>query len=266
MKITQSYYPHIHFGTTTRFYKDDNNDEVGTNSWLLRNDIDWQKLVAFELENFKTKDKVNVIQFAASDGSEAFTKLIAMEEHGSNEFEKFYPFQAYDIDYEITKAARSGLINCIPNDYKRFEEAGIEFKKYFWECIGNLNIKNDNMYTIYNVPRTTFQVNPKIHNRVVFHNDDMLDIVKQIKDDSNTIVMARNVMLYMQENDIEKFTTILSERLKPGSLFILGSLDTDNSHILKYLDNGGFKEVMPFVFRKEKPLNTNKSSQNSKLN
>ncbi len=239
------------FGTTSRFYKDYKGDEVGTYSWLFRDDIDWHALVEYERQNFKDKEKVNIIQFAASDGSEAYTKLIAMEENGSPEFEKFYPIHAYDIDEEIIKAARSGLINCIPNDIKRLDNAGIKFKKYFWEAAGSLNIQNDRMYHLYGVPQITHEVNPKLQSRVLFNTADMFDIVKRIEDDSNTIVMARNVMLYLQEDEIKSFINILSNKLKPGSLFITGKLDHDKSRINEYLQNGGFIKIMNNVYKKQ---------------
>ncbi len=44
----------------------------------FRIDLDWADFAKLEIENFKHKDKVNIIQFASSDGSEAYTQIIVL--------------------------------------------------------------------------------------------------------------------------------------------------------------------------------------------
>ena len=39
----------ISFGTTSRLYKTKSGDDMGCNSWLFRNDIDWNKLAKYEI-------------------------------------------------------------------------------------------------------------------------------------------------------------------------------------------------------------------------
>lgn len=100
----------IAFGTTARDYTNKNGEYIGTNSWLFRDDIDWKQLTEYEKSHFKDKSKVNVIQFASSDGSEAYTKIISiLENNPSKNDDKFFPIKAFDIDDEVVKAAKSGL-------------------------------------------------------------------------------------------------------------------------------------------------------------
>ena len=88
---------------------------MGCISWMFRNDIDWKRLAKYEHTHFIDEPKVNVVIYAASDGSEAYTKAIslieALSETNKKEANKFFPIICYDLDDNIVQAANSGLIN-----------------------------------------------------------------------------------------------------------------------------------------------------------
>lgn len=145
-KITnyQQYSNPISFGSCARFYKASNGDEIGTNSWLFRDDVDWKRLAKYEQNHFNNKNRVNIIQFASSDGSEAYTQIISLLENSPNTNpNKFFPIKAYDIDEEIVNAARSGLLNTNLVDRINLQINSDDYSKYFTDTNEILNIKND---------------------------------------------------------------------------------------------------------------------------
>ncbi len=68
------------FGTNARIYKTQTGIEMGTLTYPFRDDVDWKKLTEYEINHFKNHDRVNIIQFASSDGSEAYSKIISFLE------------------------------------------------------------------------------------------------------------------------------------------------------------------------------------------
>ena len=75
MKINQLR-NNLSFRGTERRYIAKDGEEYGCNSWLFREDMNWEKLAKYQAENFKDKPQVNTIMFASSDGSEAYTDII----------------------------------------------------------------------------------------------------------------------------------------------------------------------------------------------
>lgn len=241
----------INFGTTARFYRNGLRKEIGTNTNMFRDDVDWNNLAQFEINHFKNKNKVNIVQFASSDGSEAYTQIISLlENRRSEDVSKFFPIQAYDIDEEIHRASASGLINMVEKDKKRAEKARVNLENYFELSKQNLVIKNDNAFHFFGIPVSTYRVSEKIRNKVEFHNEDMFYILDKLKDDSNTILMCRNVLSYMDTNECEKFLSMAAQKLKAGSLLILGKFDTDLQSVVKQIHALNFKQVIKNVFLK----------------
>ena len=99
------------------------------------------------------------------------------------------------------------------------------------------------------VPRV-YSVSEDLTKRVKFHQNDMFKILKNLKDNSNTILMCRNILGYFSNNEIYKFITLLSQKLKSNSLFVIGSFDSNNSNIEKYLKQNGFQSVFKNVYKK----------------
>lgn len=245
------------FASNTRFYRTDRGREIGTNSWLFRDDIDWKKLAAFEKEHFKNKDRVNIVQFACSDGSESYTKLITLFEDGKQSSQKFLPIAAYDIDYEIIKAAKSGYINLTERDFFRAKINSCQAEKYFKKTNYQLNIPNEAMGIMlaasnnYISPKA-YKVVDELTSNVKFEQADMYDILENLDDDSNTILICRNILGYFPSYEIKDFIGLVSQKLKKDSILIIGKLDTENTGIYNYLKTNNFEEIMPLVYRKTK--------------
>ena len=240
----------ISFGTTSRLYKTKSGDDMGCNSWLFRNDIDWNKLAKYEIDHFKDKDKVNIVMFAASDGSEAYTKIISLHENctgrSRDAVAKFFPIKAYDTDSEILKAAKSGHINSFMHDRIELDLHCKNYEDYFSESKNGLIIPNDkDCHT--SQPLFAKKI---LTENVEFSYGDMFEKVYEIKDDSNTIVMCRNILGYFWIQEIEKFLQAVSKALKPESLFVIGNHDFVLYNIKEYVERYCFREVMKNVFKK----------------
>ncbi len=244
MKI--SFCPYIQFCSNTRVYKAEDGNPVGTYTRLFRADLDWEKFTDFMVKHFKDKENVQFIQFASSDGSEAYTQIISLLEKHNNT-DKFFPIKAYDIDEEICNASKSGLLNLNITDKSKFDEHGIDFKKYFQKSDKELNIDGDTLKDtdLQIKPSKTFKVSKTLTDRVKFQNADMFDILRKHKDNSNTVIMCRNVLFFLSDREIDHFTTLAACKLKKGSLFITGEHDTKINEIL---ETKGFIRVMPNVY------------------
>ena len=244
------------FGSTSRYYKTKNNVEIGTNTWFFREDLDWNYFAAYSIAHFKEKEKVNVIQLACSDGSEAYTTILSFINNKNEDFSKFFPIQAFDIDNEVIKAAKSGCINIKQRDYTRLSANSVYIPKYFKPAAAKLVIPNDGADILfYNNPQfytkpKTYKVCDELTNKVNFNRADMFNVLRNIKDDSNTIVFCRNVFAYLPAEKTKEFVEILSKQLKKNSLFVSGSLDSENTLLDYYLSNNGFKKIMNNVYEK----------------
>lgn len=252
MKIQQitnyQQYPNkFSFGSCARFYKTSNGDEIGTNSWLFRDDVDWKRLAKYEKNHFADKNRVNIIQFASSDDSEAYTQIISLLENSPNTNpNKFFPIKAYDIDEEIVNAARSGLLNTSMVDRINLQINSDDYSKYFTDTNEILNIKNDlNLKS-----KKTLKATNLLKNKVHFERADMYNILAELNDNSDTILLCRNILGYFEDNKVEKFIKIVANKLKQGSLFIIGEYDTSNTFIDRLLLENKFMKVFEHVYQK----------------
>lgn len=237
----------VSFGTTYRNYINEKGEEFNTNSWLFRDDLDWKRLVKYENNHFKNLNRVNVVVLASSDGSEEYSKVMALSENlPEQDAEKFFPIKGYDIDYEMTRASNSGLLNTSLHDRMLLQIYCDDYEKYFKETQEKLIIKGDTPLQ----KQKTLKATNFIKDKVRFERADMYNVLNNLDDNSNTILMCRNVLGYFEDDKIEKFIKIVSNKLKQESLFIIGEHDTKCSFISRYLNENGFAKVMEHVYKR----------------
>lgn len=92
MPVTTLYNKRPSFRSMSCDYKL-NGQEMGLYTWMFRDDVNWRKLALLESVNFSNKDKVNIIQFAPSDGSEGYTQILSLLLHSPEDAEKFYRYK-----------------------------------------------------------------------------------------------------------------------------------------------------------------------------
>lgn len=243
------------FGTTSRSYVNSDNRSIQTTTYLFRDDLDWDEFSNYIVRHFKDKDKVNFIQFACSDGSETYTQIISLlEKHADTD--KFFPIKSYDIDKANIKAAKSGLLNIHHADHNAMKAQSIFPRKYFTPTKRKLHLKGDVYQNLNNDTNTdfvvkTYRVSPKLTSKANFHRADMFDILKNMKKDSNTILMCRNILGHLSMNKFKEFVDLAAEKLEKGSLLVIGSFDTMFVQNERYIQGKGFVKIMDNVYRKQ---------------
>lgn len=248
------------FGTNAHSYINNEGQYRGSLTFLFRNDLDWNTFTEYMVNHFKDKNKVNFIQFASSDGSEAFSQIICLlENHKGNN--KFFPIEAYDIDQQVVDAANSGFLNANKDDKKECLKNGFDFDKYFTKTDKEIILDNDQLskyhidnYQSNDFTTETYQVSNELRKHVNFYKADMYDILLNLEDNSNTVLMCKNIIGYFTDREKELFTNLVARKLKRGSLFIVGEYETkkvskrNNFDLL--LQHKGFAPIMTNVYRK----------------
>ena len=236
----------ITFQSTGRRYKNSSGENFGCFTTLFRSDLDWEKLAKYEVEHFKNKDKVNIVMFAASDGSEAYSKIISLFESAKNCVKKFFPIKAFDIDDEILNAAKSGYIKASENDVFEIMSRAEDIDDYFSKTDKDINIENDTVAKSFK----TIKAKERLTKNVEFNKGDMFKEITKIKDNSNTILMCRNILGYFLNDKMEEFVKLASDFLKKGSLFVIGDYDRQYMNIDELIKKYNFENVFKNVYKK----------------
>ena len=238
------------FTSNNCFYLSEQQTPVGTVSRMFREDLLWHKLALHEHATFYNTPKVQTLQFACSDGSESYTQAIALMETDSIKgYEKFLPIQAMDINDNILDVAKSGLVNFSKDDIWRMRNMGFDIDKYFEKADNQIIHKNLQPVTVNDVDFKTYKIKPILSDKITFKKANMFDVMKNHKDESNTIVLCRNVLGYYPENKIDEFIDLLGKKLKSNSLVVIGSMEVSEKVDIKLLYKD-FVQVAENIFRK----------------
>ena len=121
-------------GKTKQFSSNSDVKMINSNTTnFFRRDIDWKTLGKIFKKQFP-QGKVNIYDFACSDGSEAYSLIITLiEQLGEKNAQRFFPIIASDVDEEIIRMANSKKIVATSEDI--FSMGNIikdgNIKKYF---------------------------------------------------------------------------------------------------------------------------------------
>lgn len=220
---------------TTLFFRYDLNTAHKTNCLT---DGTWKGFRKTIVEHFKNAQKVNVYDFASSDGSEAYSLALSLiEELGVEDAKKYFPIQAYDIDSHVVEIAQKGNIPCDFDDIKRLNDnvEKISHDDYF-------DIKFSESYIPFN-----FVPKKDLKEKVQFNLARIQDKIDEIQS-SNSLVLCRNFWPYLAKEDV--FSTILklSQKLDDSSLLVIGYFDKFT--VQQSLLACGFEEVCPYIYKK----------------
>ena len=90
------------------------------NTWLFRKDLNWIKFAEILKTKYKDTDKVHTFVHACSDGSDAYSLLMALDNVlGEKETEKFCPIIAKDYDLFVINIAKKGFLEIDDIEKKR---------------------------------------------------------------------------------------------------------------------------------------------------
>ena len=230
MKIlnsTNKITPKINFQSSSREYIDDNlrytnctTGQILTCTNILRDDLEWENFAKIIQENFKDKEKVQCFSLGCSDGSEAYSLAIMLDDIGE-ELDK-YSILAVDRDPEIIKYANQRRINLEQGDFGALGKVLKNKREYFINEDDAIDIPNEMYYKLYR----SYEPIDRIKKPVTFEQNDVIRTIRKIKDDGNTVLMLRNIMPYIATKRHEEIFYTIKKVLKKGSLLVVGNYDT----------------------------------------
>lgn len=188
---------------------------VSSNSTsFFRRDLDW-KTIGETFDKQFPKGKVNIYDFACSDGSEAFSLIIALiEQLGEKKASRFFPIIASDIDDEIIKMATSGQIMAKEEDLLAMQN-----------IIKDENVKK--YFRITELGGGRYLLSPKeiLTKNVIFKKEGISTGLEEVQKDENNIILARNFWKYLSREDIANASWKLGQKINSKTLVIIGNFD-----------------------------------------
>ena len=229
------------------------------NTTCVREDLDCHELAKIIKKNFKNIDKLSLKPMNASDLTETYAVTSALiDAFGFKTVqEKFSPILATDVDsYIINKFGKKGVIGLTPKDETQIGKKNI---KKFFEKISQepFKEKNDILY----FPDTNFyKTKPEFSSLFKTEQMDLQKRLHELKDSGNSIILIRNCLAQSFGEFGTMFVlTQLEEKLKDGSLLVIGDYDRKNlRNLVSDLKEKGFYEIGINIFRKGKPSTISK--------
>lgn len=185
---------------------------------FYRDDMDWNQFANYLKVKYQNVDKVNVYDYACSDGSEVYTMIISMFNNmPSEQVAKFMPIKALDFDKVAIERAKNKKIDMSP--------------------VERLIIKANSKYGVepffeFDPVQKIYKPTKLLTENVEFKHSDITKDYKHIKPD-NTIVMARNFWPYMANATKFELAKNLYNQLGKNSIVVIGEYDT-NPHFYEY--------------------------------
>lgn len=214
---------------------------VSNSTNFFRNDLPWNTLGKTLDELYPEGEKVNVFNFACSDGSEPYSLAICLiEQLGEEKAKRFFPINASDIDSDIMPKGKKDKIIADKKDIENINEiTNNNIKKYF-------NVKHIKERTVISPKGTVefkdeeFILTPKkiLKDCVKFDCKNFYDGLDDLKE-KNNLVLCRNFWGYLKEDEILKCAKKLYNRLDESSFMIIGDFDLDDGNIPKFLTELG---------------------------
>lgn len=185
------------------------------NDMYQSTDRHWRGFAKFLDAYFGESQKVNVYDFACSDGSEAYSLAISLiEEMGEYEAKKFFPIKAMDADPFIIKKASSGKIRCDEDDIKAINKnTNGKFDKYF-----KILSKSSTGYTL--------EARDILKNAVTFERKNIKDGMDEIEP-SDSLILCRNMWPYLDRKTMRDTIFKMHKRLDDKSLIVIGDFDRE---------------------------------------
>lgn len=228
--ITRNYYANSSpmFGSTTRVVHKSGFKMYANFTEFLRPDFPWKPFIDLVEQKYRNVPKINILNFACSDGSEPYTLAMLLKDRFGNNANRFFPIKAYDFDEDIIDLAKEKTINFGPDDLYRLSQEVPNWEKDYFKIIRTSLFGPDRKIT----PRNS------IKNAVEFEQKELpKDFPKEKL--TNTIVFARNFWPYMERMNYKVLAIMMAEILDDTCLVALGALEK-TFQIGKLLEKEGF--------------------------
>lgn len=183
------------------------------------------------IKKYKNAEKVNIYCYACSEGAEPFSLamllLKTLKDQGikdiQKEFKKFFPIIASDIDEEILKNPKQGIIKLSRSDIKRIETILGKDYSDFIEFDNNFQYSDFHKEWVCNG-----KIKPILKDKVIFKTADIRSDILNIKGNNN-VILCRNFWTHLLKTDQQELAKNLFKNIGENSMCIIGEHDCDYS-------------------------------------
>ena len=240
--INKYYYPS--FTSLNREVKDaDGNIKHRNNTCLFRSDMNWSALNGYIKYRFSQDKKVNIYDYACSDGSEAYSLALKLnDEFGEKDAKRFFPIIAKDYDEFTIDKAKSGKIALNAEDVQMLDFELNDYKKYI-----------DIPYVSNPIIMVMGHVNPKFKDNVQFETADIMQDCSNIPKNGTNLILCRNFWPYLpSDEDRIKLAEQLYNSTDCKLSVVIGGFDKTDSNADNALRRAGFRESkhLPCIYEK----------------
>lgn len=202
------------------------------NTCIYRDGSLWHQMCKFFVDKFKDVPKVNIYNYACSNGSEPYTFLMHMIANFPEEIvKKFTPIIAKDYDKTAIKIAQSKELPIDATEYEKIQFfTNNQFERFFGE---------------YNPEKEIYIPSNELTDKIHFSTADIRHDYKTIEPE-NSIVFARNFWPYLTTLDMIYLARNMGKHLKEGSFLVRGyGFDNrgTNNKLDMHLFDSGFKST-----------------------
>lgn len=188
---------------------------------FFREDINWSEFRKYLNQRFSDSDRVSTRIYGCSIGKEPYSLVVALREELGKNADKFFPIIAKDIDAEsIAKA----------NEIKNLDTVEFYFPDFMdgYLDMGG-SVDNLRQYINRKGVSETITLKKDIKNCAKFSRANILEDLNSIDSKRPSIIMCRNLWPYIDESEYDRYTQKLFDKLKKGSVVVLGCYDLAES-------------------------------------
>ena len=216
--------------TATTVYDKVNNKTYSRYTKFLREDLDWEKFIKFIDKKYANAPKVNIINYASSDGSEPWSLGMLIMEHVDRP-ERMLPIKAFDFDDKNIIESKQGICQINSGDIVRLNRLIPNWNYKYMEPFRTTKYSSNKGVKLYEIFR----------DKVTFTQKDInTDFEKKLP--PNTIVLCRNMWPYLESWQQKLLAYKLYDALDETGLLVIGDLERTYG-VLTLLVNAGFKET-----------------------
>ena len=211
---------------------------------FFRSDFNWQDFVLLLKDRYKWQSKVNIHNYACSDGSEPYSLTMMLLEETPEFAKKCFPIIAKDKEPQILTYAEKGI--CGAHDLDIYQ-----INYYTRNRIHNyFNFTKEHPIEC-NIGLIAKQhLRDKIH----FSQADITKDIATLKTNKNNVFLCRNMWLYIPKEKQEPLVQQMTKKAQNRGLIVIGEHDRDKSDVVELLKKYEFKEIQENVFA---PINNN---------
>ncbi len=210
-------------------------------TFFFRKDLPWRSLPAYLSRQFKDTKKVNVYNFACSDGSEPYSLVLSfINDLGEEGAKKFFPIIASDVDEKIIQQAKAGAIKATSYDVSK-----IEAMIYPPKTINDFFVIERNMES----PDYPFVLHPKeiLSKNVQFKCQSIEEGLDEVEK-SNSLILARNFWRYLSPEELASASLKLRKSIDATSRVVIGDFDKMGDTLSKQ-DRCSYGNDLPMFLR-----------------